>query len=306
MANCVANTPINHQYAITNYGDLSTDPFVVRFTAENFGLRRQVRTVKDEGTGSPWDIIGAEIESQYPVSGTISMVPRPDQMSILLPCLLGNAAATATTYKPAGVICDFFQIGHYDPTAGINTVFKYNDMVTNTWTLSASDSSPILKLDWAVEGATRATAAGATWPVLPLSIVQPWVFRQCVLTVGASTYRIKDIRISGNNNLSTGDFYNSAYRTELPTQKQDFMLTHTTPFDLAQDLALLSLAANVTAQVVFTSGANILTIDFPSLFARPEDPSIQGRQRVHNTIEWHAQYDPNVVGQTPIMFTNVP
>jgi Phage tail tube protein len=309
--NCLANVPINHQFAIIPYGDLFNDLYAVRFAAENFNLRRTTQTVKDEGTGVPFDVVGSEIETKYPVSGSISMTPRPDQMSTILPCLFGAAPLTATTYGPEGVICDFFHVGHYDPT--VAQYFQYVNCVTSNWKLSASDGSPLLKLEWAVEGATRTTAAAATTPFvdglaapLPLSIVQPWVFRQATITVGAVTFRIKDIEISGNNNLATDDFFNSAYRVEMPTQKQDFMLKFTCPFDSASDFALLSMSANKVAQIVFTSGAKVLTIDFPNLFARPDDPGVSGKQRIMLPIEWHAQYDPTVVGELPIKITNVP
>lgn len=309
-ANCSANTPITHQYALSAYNTTTASALTMRFTSNNFGLKRTVRTVKDEGTGSPWDVVGSEIESQYQVSGPISMVPRPDQMPTLLPILLGNAQISAgppQVYKPAGKICEFFQLGHLDPTPGINQYFRYGDAVVNTWSMKASTSNQILSLDMQVEACTRTTPAVGTWPTLSLSVVQPWVFRQLVLTIASNTYRVRDFEVTGNNNLSAGDFYNSISRTEMPTQKQDYMLRTTIPFDLANDLALLNTSVNATATAIFTAASgSVLKFDFPSLFTRPEDPSVSGRQRVHLPIEWHAQYNPSVANETPIKIEYTP
>lgn len=305
--NCVANTPINHQYGFTDYGDADTDAFKTRFTAESFALRQQVQTVKDEGTGSPWDIIGTAIESRNIVNGAISMVPRPDQMAKLLPALFGNAPLTPTTYGPAGAICDFFHIGHYDPV--IDRIFRYNNVVTNTWTFSASDSSPLLRLEMNVEAGSRLlipAVGGTAWPSLPLSIVQPFVFCYAVVNVDGTDLRVKDLSISGNNNLDTEGYFNSCDRIEIPSQFQTYTLSHSVPFDGADGLALLETATNVSAYVVFTSGIYTLRFDFPSLFSRPEDPSISGRNRVLLPIEWQCQYDPNNPGETPILATLTP
>lgn len=299
--NCIANTPINHRYWISDYKDAYADPYVMRFTTDNFGLTRVTETVKDDGTGSPWDVKDSEIESRYAVRGPISLTPRPEQMATLLPCMLGNDPAL-TVYEPAGKICDFFQVGHYDPT--VAKVFKYKNLVCGSWAIACSDSASLLKLEMNVEAAERLTAAYVT-ETLPLSTQKPWVLRQAVVTIGGNVFRVKDIRIAGNNNLSTDDYFNSAYRVEIPSLFQQYTFSHTSPFDTANDLALLDTAANVTGKVVFTSGSNVLTIDFPSLFARPSEPTVGQRQRVLNKIDWTAQYDPATVGQTPIKFTLV-
>lgn len=307
--NCKANTPIKHQYAMTAYAGAKTDPYTMRFTAENFGLRQTTRTVEDQGTGTPWTVKGSEITANYQVGGPITLAPRPTQLDTILPCLFGFPGASGV-FKPGGDICEFFQIGHLDPVAG--RIFKYQDLATSTWRMSASDSAQILRLEWNVEGASRdkdtAQSPPGTftnWPTLPLSTEQPFVFRQCVVTVGGTAYRVKDIEIGGNNNLALDDFFNSAYRVEMPTQRQDFTFSHTSPFDGATFAALTDgEQLGVAATVVFTSGTNVLTISFPNLFATPEDPGIQGRNRVMNRINWKAQYDPAVSGEVPISITN--
>lgn len=302
--NCVANTPINHQYGITNYGDINTDPFVTRFTAESFNLRQQVQTIKDEATGSPWDIIGTEIESRNVVNGAITMAPRPDQMATLLQCMFGATPLSPTDYQPTGNICDFFHIGHYDPV--IDRIFRYNNSVTNTWALSASDSAPLLRLEWNIEAGSRElipALLGVAWPVLPLSIVQPFTFCYAQLNIDGVEQRMKEINISGNNNLDTEGYFNSCDRIEIPAQFQTFELACSLPFDGAIGLNRLTNTANVSAYAIFASGASTLRFDFPSLFARPEDPSISGRNRVLLPLQYKAQYNPNNPGETPIRAT---
>ena len=322
--NCKANTTINHQYwlrrlALNDVPPAPTvplaagpNPFDIRFTAEQFGLSRKTQTVSDQGTGTPWEIKGSEIETQYAVNGAVRMTPRPEQMGDILECLFGNkeitankpptSPATGKTYGPSGVICDFFHMAHYDPTDALKKVFHYHNLVTNTWTLSSSEQSPLLSLEWNIEGSLRLTDDYdvLNYTALPLSVTQPWVHRGAVVTIGGRNFRVRNVAIAGNNNLATDGYFNSAYRDELPTQFQTFTLSHETPFDLIDDFNLLNTAANVAATVVYTSGARVLTIGFPNLIAWPDDPAIQGRSRVLYQVNWKAQYDPNVVDEKPI------
>jgi hypothetical protein len=299
--NCVANTPVNHQYGITTYGAAIADPFSSRFTAESFALRQQVQTVKDEGTGSPWDIIGTEIESRNLVNGAITVVPRPEQMEFFLQCMLGATPISPTTFRPDGGVCDFYHIGHLDPV--VAQIFRYNNVVTNTWTLSASDSSPLLRLEMNVEAGSRQLipyTGPADWPALPLSITQPFTFCYARLNIDGVEQRIKEISITGNNNLDTEGFFNSCDRIEIPSQFQTYEVACSVPFDGAAGLARLTTTANVSAYAIFTSGPWELRFNFPSLFARPEDPSISGRNRILLPLQYKAQYNPNVPGETPI------
>lgn len=309
--NCVANTPVNHEYYITDYDVLEplpapgTSNYVSRFTAENFGLARRVQTTRDEGTGVRWVIEGSSIETRNLVNGSMSIVPRPDQMPFWAKALLGNNNV-GTSYRPAGEVCGYYHIGHYDPT--IDRMFQYDRCVSSTWQLSASDTNPLLRLELNVEAGERRltdTVGGTVQPTLPLSIVQPYSFCYAQLNInhgaGVTSYRMKDCTISGNNNLDTEGFYNSCNREEIPSTFQEFTLEHSLPFDVSvRNLFEAAQNNNVSADVTFVSGPYTMLIRFPSLFARPEDPTISGRTTILAPFRWEAQYDPNTPGETPI------
>ena len=172
--------------------------------------------------------------------------------------------------------------------------------------MSASDSSPLLRLENNVEAASRRltdAVGGTVQPTLALSTEQPFVFCNATLTIGGTTFRMKEVTISGDNQLDTEGYFNSCDRVEIPSTFQTFTLSHSVPFDDANALGLLNTSANAVGQVVFTSGVYTMTIDFPSLFTRGIDPSISGRERVLLPIEWQAQYNPAVANETPITIT---
>ncbi len=303
--NCAANTPIKHEFWISDYNTEAADAYSMRFIANQFGVVGNRNTVQDEGTGSPWEVKDSEQDTNETVNGPISLTARPDQMAKLLPCMLGNPVIPTNVYQPVGSICNFFQLAHYDPVT--TYVWRYKDAVVDTWQLGASDSQPLLKLDLNVECASSSKEVYnvSNFPgyPFPLSTAKPWLFRQATVTIGGTAYRVKSVAIAGNNNLAKTDFFNSYSRSEMPSTFQNFTFSHASPFDKVTDVALLNTAANVVGQVVFTSGTNVLTIDFPSLFARPQEPGVGGRERIMNQITWKCQYDPAVSGQVPIKFT---
>lgn len=303
--NCKPNTPVKHEYWLAGFGKEFADPYDIRFTAEEYGVVGNRGVQGDQGTGSPFEVMESVYDVNQAGSGGITLTPKPDQMPYILPCLLGNVVQNTNEYVPAGSICNFYQLAHYDPVT--TYVFRARDCVTDNWTFSASDTQPILRLNFNVEACSVSkevyNVSNFSGYPFPLTKQKAWLFRGLVLNINSNTYRCKSIAISGNNNLSKGDFFNALTRTEIPSIFQEFTLTHQSPFDSANDVALLNQATNVSAYATFTSGTSVLRFDFPSLFARPQEPGVGGRQRIFNQITWRCQYDPTVSGQTPIKVT---
>lgn len=301
LENCVANTPFLHSYAMTAYG-AGSGAFTKALALERFDLKGTPNTVQDEGmNGSLWRQVGSQIIATMKAGGSIAHNPRADELQTLFPCLMGGTFV-GNTLTPTK-ICEFFSMGTLDPTA--LRQLKYTNLVTNTWEIAASDSSPLLKLTANLEGQTRNSTTGVSgWPVLLTSNKQPMVFRQCTLTLNSANQRVKSVRITGNNNIIGDDFFNSLTRVEMPCPAQDFALVTELPVDTGTIVDYGSGAITASAEVEFVSGGDSLKFEFPNLFATPSDPAKSGRNRLLNTIEWSAQVDPAAAGY-PVRVTAI-
>ncbi|MCR9295580.1 MAG: hypothetical protein NXI32_22920, partial [bacterium] len=148
-------------------------------------------TVQDDGIDSvSWERINDEQIDQVAPSGSIELVPRANDLQSFLMCIAGDGAF-ATNQKLPGNICQYFQFGHADPY--VDKVYRYNNCVTPSAVFSSSDSDPILRLAWNIEAQSRTVIddVSANFPALTPSSQPPFVFRQGVLTVGGTAFKMK-------------------------------------------------------------------------------------------------------------------
>lgn len=266
---CITNMPRTHRLGISAGGAKDANPNLTITRQLAFISNSHVWTPQfavDTGhRGDPWEASEGVVYDKGSGSGPIVMIPRADDLRVLLPLLIGGAFST-NVIEPA-VICDFFRI---EADKSIQT-HNHLDCKTASWTLSSSAGSPLLQLDWTIESCRFATASAGTFTAgLSLSTQQPFVHSGTTLTINSNTYKVDAIQLAGNNNLGTDIFYNSPTRTDLAMGNQAFTLTTTNPYDVAGDLNIQSLgqaAAHVAAQLVYTSGNLSLTIDIPALHA---------------------------------------
>jgi hypothetical protein len=283
--NCTANTPRLHQYAFSASGGTT---FATRIAALNFGLKSTTNYAKDEGNnGTLWSRNEDFVIDKTAVAGPVSFNPRPNQLRAILPLILGGTFAT-NTIKVAPT-CPFYRVGHLDNST-IAQVYSYIDCVTSKATFSSSSAQGgMLNLAMDIEACQSSRAAVGTWPTLTLSTQQPFVHSQSALTVNGVVQRISDASIVIDNQLIVDEFYNSRYRGDMPQDGQMIQLTHTSPFDTADDLAMLDLTGAVAGSMVYTAGPFSLTFTFPALRLIPSEPDIGGRgQRVTNSYTWEA------------------
>lgn len=305
---CITNVPRSHRIGISAGGvfEAGTPLTIIRALATvSNGHVWTPEFVEDDGQrGTPWLSSEGVVYNRGSGSGSVVIRPRADELRTILPLLIGGTF-DVNVLEP-GIICDFFRLQSDKSVA----VFDHRDAKTNNWTLSSSSGSPILQLDWGIESCKMVrTAAGSFTAGLSLSVMQPFVHTASTITIGGVVYKVDDVSIAGNNNLLTDVFYNSQTRTDLAMGNQVFTFTHTSPFDVSADLALLDLAAtSVTGQIVYTAqaGALSLTIDFPALHAPvavPSTPSGNSPVR-YEGIQWTARTTGTGAGLVkPIKFT---
>jgi Phage tail tube protein len=159
---------------------------------------------------------------------------------------------------------------------------------------SSSDSTGgTLQVSIDVEAASSNKSASSGWPALTLATQQPFVHSHSVLIINGVARRIKDCSVSIDNKLLVDEFYNSRSRGDFPSDGQLITLTHSTPFDTADDVALTNLTAGVAGSLVYTNGTVSLTFTFPNLrYLAPEPEIGQRGSRVMNTYTWIAGLAP--------------
>jgi hypothetical protein len=285
MPNCTANTPRRHQYAFSAAGGTT---FTTRFAALNFGLKATTNLAKDEGNnGKLWSRDEDFVIDKTAIAGPVSFNPRPNQLRAILPLITGGTFST-NTIKTAPS-CAFYRVGHLDDST-ISQVYSYIDCVTSKTTFSSSSAQGgLLNVAMDIEACTNSRGAVGTWPTLSLSTQQPFVHSSSTLTVDGNAHRMSDASIIIDNQLIIDQYFNSRYRSDMPQDGQMIQLTHTSPFDSADDLALLDLTGSVAASLVYTAGTMSVTFSFPALRLIPSEPDIGGRgQRVMNSYTWDA------------------
>ena len=282
--NCLSNTPRRHQFAFSNTAGTT---FVNRIAPSNFTLKSTSTYAKDQGNnGLLWSRDEDYVRDRTAIGGSVTFAPRAADMRWALPNILGSTF-TGNTIN-ASAMCPFFRVGHLDSVA--NIVYTYINCATSKATFSSSDSQGgVLQLAWDIETCTSTQSAANLWPSLSLATQPPFVHAQSVLTINGNTRRIKDISLVIDNQLQTDNYFNSLTRNDFPSDGQLITLTHTSPFDDANDLAFTNLTGGVSASLVYTNGAFSITFTLPNLrFIAPE-PEVGARgSRVLNQYTWEA------------------
>jgi hypothetical protein len=305
---CITNVPRSHRVGISAPGQFEPgSPLtIIRALAvvSNSHTWTPEYAEDDSQRGNPWLSSEGVVYNRGQGSGPLTLRPRADDFRFILPLLLGGAFS-GNEIEPA-IICNFFRLQADKSVA----VFDHRDAKTNSWTLSSSSGQPVLQLEWNIESCKYVrTNAGTFTSGLDLSIQQPFVHTASTVTIDGDVYKVDDVSISGNNNLLTDIFFNSQTRTDLAMGNQVFQFTHTSPFNVSADLALLDLgASSVSGQVVYTAagGSLTLTIDFPALHAPVAVPiTPAGNTPVrYEGIQWTARTVGTGAGlEKPIKFT---
>lgn len=289
---CKTNRPHRHKIGIKNGTDF---PVTHRMAPVSVNHVWTPQHAIEEGMqGNPFEPSEGVVYDKGSGSGPIQIEPRPDNFREILPLLLLGTFST-NTIVPAGACTDFI----FEHDAWVQR-HRFTGCITNTWSLTSSSRAPVLKLDWNFESKTF-EAVSTAFPSLNLSVLQPFVHTQAVLTIDGTVYPVDDVNITGNNNLDTGIFYNSPTRTDIPPGKQTFTFTHSAPFDDTDGAALIALgqsAAAVSASIVYTSGAFSLTINFPAIQSPVKTPVMPAGNSVvrHQGIQWNARSEWDTVG----------
>lgn len=196
----------------------------------------------------------------YSVGGNVVMEPSAANLNALMVLALGANGAVGETLTAFDVVLD----------RETNTV-TYGGCVVNTATLRGSSGSTMeLTLD--LVGKTANTSGSVSAP----TVAVPFIFADCVLTLGNVAYEIMELVLTINNNLATDRFANTLTLTDIPAGERLVTLqtthSYTNTNSVLWDIALAGPTSPNTLAI--GNGANTVTFTFGALQAAREDPDV--------------------------------
>ena len=310
---CITNTARKSWFGVTVMGAFGEDmndevnalSITSIFSQISNGLTWTPTYSRDEGiNGTPFfDKAGVALDSEMG-TGSVVLEPRFGDLGIILPMLLGNTGASGVYEPTVDGYCQYFKCAK---GLGITTQ-NFGSCKTSQFSFSSSKGQPKLRLDWGIEACLQETTGAGTLPALSYSDTAPLIHTASTMTIDSVVTPIDNLTITGTNNLSTDTFYNNVTRLSLPSNRQEYTMSCTTPFDKASDVALMAKrASTISAQLIYSAGTNIsLTIDFPNLIVTAPTPGIPSGDAAirHEGLQFAAYADiaadPQVM---PIKFT---
>lgn len=254
-------------------------------------VKKQGTLIQSEGiTGTRSHLDGSASKGTYTVGGQIVLEPRPEELAVLLPFILGTG----------GVLTEALP----DFSLTVNKVvgcYTYTGCKINTARFQSS-AGQNLRLTLDVQGLDR---EAAEWSAGTPTVQQPYVHHQCVLTLATSARKVKTIDLLINNALLLDNFNNSQSRTSIDEGDRIVTLTCETPFT-ADELDLCETKiAGIAGSLVYTNGLKSIGFTLPNLKAPDNDPDINDRtQGIPLSTEFQA-YQSADGATAELVVTNV-
>jgi hypothetical protein len=240
--------------------------------------RRGSLMVPDMSTGNRARPVELNRDAAYTVGGDISLNATPANLLYLLPYLTGDATSPFINGDPSGGLLPTFQVA----IDKIAQAHSYSGLTVDRLSMSFTRGG-FIDTVYSCEGIDEAIGVSAArsqaqLAALSTSLSPPFVFHDCVVTVGGSSYSFAQANLTIDNMLEKNQFFGgSQVRASLPTTDLQVGITLLVPYN-ATNKALYNLVGAAGAAVVLTAtnGSNTLSITLPAVQfpASPiDDPS---------------------------------
>jgi len=224
--------------------------------------------------------------------GTLSMQPSPEELTYLLPWILG-ANASGNNYATSETLQS-----RYLTIDKVTKVYTYSGVYVDTARFSCSSGSPMrLALDLVASGETVANAGN--FPEVTYQNTASLMIFGTVLSILSSNRNIEDFELSISNALEVKYRQNQDPSQIMPTDR-NVTLRLTSPFTSAEiDMVSNAGASNTDAgaSLQLNYGAKVLTFTFGALQFPPRDPTVNGRTEILLPVEAIARR--NLGGSVP-------
>lgn len=202
------------------------------------------------------------VEGVKRVRGVLEIEPRPDDLAFLLPYILG-AAASGTTFALAETLPDFILDVDKGPK-----ICRYAGCKVNTATFKSAAGRPLsLALD--IIGQTEDSTI-SPFPNIAstLSVLQPYVHHQGVLTLGGTVFNADDLEMLIDNALLGDRFYMSQTLIGIPEGNRIVTVSFTSPFTTDENTLFNVAVGGLTGSLAYTNGG----VSFTSTFGKVQKP----------------------------------
>lgn len=236
-------------------------------------------------------------EASRSVAGSIEMNPTPLELDLLIPLITGAtkvsdvAAMVPTDPLPAFTIAIDRDV----------KVFKYTGCKIGKAEFSAQANGP-LKLALDIVGVDSTKNNAGTFPALTPKADTPFMFYDCVLTIGGTTYPINNFKMTYTNALGLY-FANSVTPTRINQEGRIVEWSLELPAGDAEAIWGTSALSAVAVQAQFTNGNTFLRLRSELVRAPKEDFSI-GTVQGEVPMMWNGISRINATFPSPIYITS--
>jgi len=270
----------------TKVGIAATAPSTLQLEFESCGVGLQGTHVQSPGIRDGRSYHSESVvDGPYTVGGPLVLAPRADELDALLPYILGTAEV-ADVFSLAETIPDFV-LDVEKVADGAASGYRYAGCKMNSATFRSSPGG-LLMLEMDVQGKTEAEI---TFPSISgtLTVLQPYIHHQLVLTIGGTAYQPASIDITINNALILDRFLNSQTRTELPESDRIVTCNFTLPYTANERNNLYDVAVGgLAATAKWTNGARSILFTF-GVLQFPKPPVVIPGRNAELVISFAAQ-----------------
>lgn len=200
--------------AETTFGTRNVPDHFYELVSESMKLNRTRVSAKGIRPNKLLDRAQRFRTTKVDATGDLVLEVQSNNYGLLFKNMLGSVTATADGqgFKRSYTLGDIYglsmtvQIGTPSQDGTVN-VFEYTGSKVDQWELStALDQVLSLKLTLdAVNETTNQTLATASWPSVTYNEV--FYVDEVAVTVGGTTYKSTELRLTGNNNIKKDRFY---------------------------------------------------------------------------------------------------
>lgn len=262
-----------------------------QFEFESVDINKRDELIRSNGIRGQRTPIGDFTQKGiYNVSGSVVLQPRPDDLSFLLPYILGGAE-----------VADVFPLAETIPEFVVSVdkgthVENFRGCKVSQAVFRSSQGQP-LTLELQVEGRIAdAPAASGSFPAIAATMSEklPFVHHQAIWTFASQNLPMNNLVITINNGLELDHHNNSQFRTDLPEGERMITVAfNSRKWSSVEYTNLMDIAAaGVTAaDIEYTDGTDDLVFTFGRL-QKPKTPlDAQGKQSIRPQITLEAFED---------------
>ncbi len=276
------------------------------FLNESLGTQREV--IRQDGIrGSRQHPVERLRSGRKTPSGSVTLQPTYVELVNLLPRCIG--AVSAQSGFNNYLTSDTQPASFFTVMDRVAKVFTWTGCRVDRATFSAGPGQP-LQLTLDIEGLSESVGNAGTFPSLTISATAPFIFEDCVATLGGSAYQIMSWQCVVDWHLKKDRWVNSTTRTDLPstdlTVTTNFVVPYTSDTTGLFDAGGSSSVAGIAGDINFTVGGagagatgTNLKFSFANLvFAQNKSPTVQGKDEITMTLSSEARRTGSTVPLT--------